>query len=435
MFVLCPHCQFLVELDPRTGAPPAVCPKCGKPIAEAGPPEAPAGSTAPGDTATAKHARRPRSRKPPAVPAVDAGDAPITTSPATTRPPTPAPGPTALPSASTVSAPATGAPADVGSPPPANAAPTDRLPPTALAAQPVPRPVVAATVPPADEDPPSGRMADQATPPGNHDGDAGAGVGAPSPPTDAGAPADESGRTQAPLATVATGVDPAAPPAGDTADPANVVVEADADVVALADTGRDAPAADIGAPMAAAPASADTPSHPARNAPSFLHPPRIASPTPLRARALAWTSIAGLTVVLALQVVLADRAHLAADARWRPLVTSLCGVFGCSVPAWREPAAFTMLSRDVRPHPGVAGTLRVSATFRNDARWPQPWPVLLLTLSDLDGRTAGARAFVAADYVDPTAAQQLLMPGQSATVTLDVVEPAPRIVAFTFDFR
>ena len=28
MFVLCPHCQFLVAVDPRSGRPPATCPKC-----------------------------------------------------------------------------------------------------------------------------------------------------------------------------------------------------------------------------------------------------------------------------------------------------------------------------------------------------------------------------------------------------------------------
>jgi hypothetical protein len=93
-----------------------------------------------------------------------------------------------------------------------------------------------------------------------------------------------------------------------------------------------------------------------------------------------------------------------------------------------------MLSRDVHAHPRRPGTLRVSASFRNDARWAQPWPSLLLTLSDLDGRTAGARVFAPEDYVGEDA-PALLAPGQSANVTLDVLEPAPRIVAFTFDFR
>ena len=44
------------------------------------------------------------------------------------------------------------------------------------------------------------------------------------------------------------------------------------------------------------------------------------------------------------------------------------------VPTWREPAAFTMLSRDVRPIIGNPGTLQAQATFRNEARWAQAWP-------------------------------------------------------------
>jgi hypothetical protein len=52
----------------------------------------------------------------------------------------------------------------------------------------------------------------------------------------------------------------------------------------------------------------------------------------------------------------------------------------CSVPAWREPAAFHVTSRDVRPHPTAAGVLLVTATFRNDARFAQPWPRLQLSL-------------------------------------------------------
>ena len=171
------------------------------------------------------------------------------------------------------------------------------------------------------------------------------------------------------------------------------------------------------------------------HAPSFLrgdrHPPRPA----LRERRLVLAGIAVLTVALVLQVLLADRARLAADARWRPVVSGLCAALGCDLPPWREPAAFTMLERDVRAHPTAAGALRVSASFRNDARWPQPWPTLLLTLSDVDGRVVGARAFAPADYLEGTAAAGRLAPGQRASVALDVLEPAPDIVAFTFDFR
>lgn len=146
-------------------------------------------------------------------------------------------------------------------------------------------------------------------------------------------------------------------------------------------------------------------------------------------------SITGLALVLVLQMLLADRAQLAADARWRPALERLCGVLQCSLPAWREPAAFTLLDRDVRPDPRHPGALRVTASFRNDARWPQPWPSLLLTLSDVDGHVAGARVFAPREYLDTTATRNRLVSGQSASIAMEVMEPPSQIVAFTFDFR
>jgi hypothetical protein len=148
-----------------------------------------------------------------------------------------------------------------------------------------------------------------------------------------------------------------------------------------------------------------------------------------------YAAIAGLVLLLGLQLMLAQRRELAADARWRPYVSALCTVAGCALPPWHEPAAFTMIQRNVRAKPGSAGVLAVEASFRNDAHWPQPWPTLLLGLSDVDGRLAGQRAFTPGEYRPGQKATDELLPGQSATVTLEVIEPAPRIVAFTFDFR
>ena len=169
-----------------------------------------------------------------------------------------------------------------------------------------------------------------------------------------------------------------------------------------------------------------------RGTPSFA---RIRQPAP--PRQLNWrgpVAIVVLMLILVLQLLLAQRTELAAQARWRPVVAAVCGVLGCELPPWREPIAFSMLSRNVQPKAGMAGVLTVSASFRNDARWPQPWPTIVLSLSDIDGRQVGQRAFAPAEYRDRDSAE-LLGPGQSAAVQLDVIEPAPRIVAFTFDFR
>lgn len=171
-------------------------------------------------------------------------------------------------------------------------------------------------------------------------------------------------------------------------------------------------------------------------APSFL---RRAPANPAAARRTPrwqWLLLAALALLLAIQVVLADRATLAAHAGWRPVVAGLCTVLRCSLPAWHQPEAYTMLQRDVRPLPGRQGVLQVQASFRNDARWAQAWPALSLSLSDADGRVIGRRLLQPRDYLgaahDPA---QRLEPGQSAQVAFLLREPSAATVAYTFEFR
>lgn len=173
-----------------------------------------------------------------------------------------------------------------------------------------------------------------------------------------------------------------------------------------------------------------------RSLPSFIRPPSAGSAVPPARH--AWrgpAAIAALALLLVLQILLADRTQLAADARWRPVVSALCSVLRCELPAWREPAAITLASRDVRPHPSRAGVLHVNASFRNDADWPQAWPVLVLTLSDVDGRAVGARAFQPAEYLGRVPPRATIASGEAVAVSMDILEPAPGVVAFTFDFR
>ena len=173
-----------------------------------------------------------------------------------------------------------------------------------------------------------------------------------------------------------------------------------------------------------------------RTLPSFISPPSAAARATGGRRDWHGTAIiGGLLLLLLMQIVLADRVQLAADARWRPLVSGACAVLRCEVPAWREPGAMTLVDRDVRPHPSHAGALRVKATFRNEAQWAQAWPVLVLTLSDVDGRVVGARAFQPREYLGREPARATIASNEAAAVSMDILEPMPGVVAFTFDFR
>lgn len=171
----------------------------------------------------------------------------------------------------------------------------------------------------------------------------------------------------------------------------------------------------------------------ARPAPSFARARVSAAAVDRRRLALRLAAIAALSLLLILQLLLSDRARLAGDARWRPLLTQLCGVLQCTLPAWREPRAFRVLERNITLR--TPGVLRVSARIRNDARWSQPWPRLQLTLSDANGRDVATRLFTPGEYLGGAPTQAELGSGQSAALSMDIVEPGPQAVAFTFDFQ
>ena len=237
----------------------------------------------------------------------------------------------------------------------------------------------------------------------------------------------------------ATTADPA--PLADASEEA-AMIEADAAAADEANPGIDQQSVDddesdvVAASTVSVPAASGSP--PIAQAlpaiPSFTRQIARPGPSPRTAR-WQWAMLIVLSLALALQVLLADRARLAADATWRPLVAGLCDALGCSIPPWHQPGAFSMLSRDVSPIAGSSSGLNVQATFRNDARWAQAWPVLLLSLSDADGRVLGSRAFTPREYLGGAATQAELAPGQSAQIALQLHEPNPNVVAVTFDFR
>lgn len=164
----------------------------------------------------------------------------------------------------------------------------------------------------------------------------------------------------------------------------------------------------------------------------------IRSETPAPAPRRRWglpLLAAGLFALLLLQIVLADRARLATDPAWRPRLEALCSLLRCQLPPWREPKAFVLTARDVRPHPKVPGVLVISASFRNDARFPQPWPQLELSLADIEGQPLGLRRFAPHEYLGSEPPATPLAPAQSVSLSLEVLDPGKRAVAFSFDFH
>ena len=411
MFINCPFCKALVATNPATDEPPEHCPRCAAKLrGVAADVPVPAVSAAPHDEQAA-------------VPALDP-DFLLQVPP---------------PDAPVIQGLGTAAPSELSSQIHQTVALETSTPASPHQAAIAP---IAAMLKPAEADPAS-TQADDA----RHGAKTVAPAPEPAPaatpperPSPAATPVD-GGDAQAPVdATGASAKDPPPAAAPDTPaiadaaacgpseadpEPAAPVEPAPAPAPASADV--DTATAAAGTPTSAAPAAQPA----ARTLPSFAR--RRAA---LGASGLHWKPVAAivaLAMLLALQLLLADRDRLAGDARWRPLLANVCGVLGCALPPWHEPEAFALLARDVRPHPSRPDVLRVTATFRNDARWPQPWPRVRLTLSDVNGNAVATRDFEARDYLGNAPTQAELRSGQSASIAMDIVEAGPRSVAFDFD--
>ena len=167
-------------------------------------------------------------------------------------------------------------------------------------------------------------------------------------------------------------------------------------------------------------------------APSFVHEPR---PTPRGSRMLRYANLLLLLGLLA-QATYAGRSWWMNEPRLRPWLDAACLRFDCRLPPRTDLGQIALVSRDVRPHPSQAGALIISATMLNRAAFTQPYPIVEITLSDLDEQRVAMRRVAPQDYlVDARALARGLAPNATATIDLEVQDPGRNAVAFEVKFR
>jgi predicted Zn finger-like uncharacterized protein len=167
-------------------------------------------------------------------------------------------------------------------------------------------------------------------------------------------------------------------------------------------------------------------------APTFVHPP---APKPRSGRVLRVANLLLFCALLA-QAAFASRAWWMNEPRLRPWLDAACLRFDCRLPPRLDLSQIALVSRDVRPHPSQPGALIISATMLNRASFAQPYPIVEITLSDLDEKRIAMRRVAPQDYlVDARALARGLAPNATATIDLEVMDPGRNAVAFEFKFR
>lgn len=143
-----------------------------------------------------------------------------------------------------------------------------------------------------------------------------------------------------------------------------------------------------------------------------------------------------LLLTLGTQIAWGERSQWVDSNAARPWLDQLCARVGCRLPLRHDIASLKLLSRDIRPHPSVANALIISATLRNDAPFTQAFPIVDITLSDLDDNRVAMRRFRPREYVgDPRLIESGLRSGATTALIFEVEDPGHNAVAFAFDFQ
>lgn len=162
-------------------------------------------------------------------------------------------------------------------------------------------------------------------------------------------------------------------------------------------------------------------------------------PRQRRIRRSEWLWATGCTVLalaLAAQIAWASRVALVRDPATQTQALRVCARLDCRLPPIRDTAKLELLSRDIRPDPDAVGALAITATFRNNAPYRQPWPIVVVELTDLDNNVVAMRRFRATEYMPDAARRGAgIAAGTTAAVAFEVADPGKRAVSFHFGFE
>ncbi|PXX78344.1 DUF3426 domain-containing protein [Rivihabitans pingtungensis] len=114
-----------------------------------------------------------------------------------------------------------------------------------------------------------------------------------------------------------------------------------------------------------------------------------------------WTAAAVVAaIVLLVQVVYVYRTPIAAELPGsRGVLESMCKGLGCDVPLPRRSEQLRTEYSELAAVPDQPNLIRVSATVRNQAAYPQAYPHLELTLKDGEDRVLSRKVFAPKDYL------------------------------------
>jgi hypothetical protein len=116
------------------------------------------------------------------------------------------------------------------------------------------------------------------------------------------------------------------------------------------------------------------------------------------------------------------------------LLQTACKYAGCTLPTIRAPEKIQVLSRSITVHPEIEGALLIQLTIANKARFPQPQPLLQISLFNSEELLMAQRRFKPEEYLIDSVKAESILPGKAIYVELVIEDPGDDVTGFKLDF-
>lgn len=129
------------------------------------------------------------------------------------------------------------------------------------------------------------------------------------------------------------------------------------------------------------------------------------------------------------------RLELSQQPENRATAILICQIFDCDLPPLRDIRAITINNRDIRQHSDVKNALLMNITIINNARFDQPFPRMMLTITGTTGDLIARRIFKPVEYLREHKSSDDVLKSQSPVhFVLEIDDPGKDATGFEFDF-
>lgn len=151
---------------------------------------------------------------------------------------------------------------------------------------------------------------------------------------------------------------------------------------------------------------------------------------------LRWAALSALLCLLfGIQYMTFNFNELARTPEWRGFYSTVCGAFGCQLPSPSDVSRLHGANLVVRKHPTFSNALVVDVLLVNKASYQQPFPVIELGFTNLQGSAIASRQFFPDEYLQGDLTGQGTMPiNQPVHISLEILDPGEDAVNYTVRF-